>query len=88
MNDYFDQFASAGNTAAGRKPGLFPSVYLPEGLYEALPAIYMSVGGLFVAGSVYIGIGHAMTVGYLAVGLSCILGGITVASIRQAERSK
>jgi hypothetical protein len=88
MNDYIDRMATAGNTPSARKQGLFPSVYLPKSIYEALPAAYVTVGALFVAGSLYIGIDHVMTVGYLAVGLSCILGGFSVHSIRRAERSK
>ena len=63
-------------------------MFLPKKLYEALPAAYISVGTLFILGAVYIGIDYRPMVGYLAVGLSCILAGVTVIGIRRNERSR
>ena len=92
MNDYQDRLAAAGQSATqaagSRAARLFPGVYLPKALYEALPAAYVSVGSLFVAGAFYLGLSDELSVGYLAVGMSCILSGLTVSSIRRAERSK
>ena len=92
MSDYQDRLAAAGHSAthaaSGRPAKLFPSVYLPKALYEALPAAYVSVGSLFVAGAIYLGLSDELSVGYLAVGMSCILSGLTVSSVRRAERSK
>lgn len=92
MNDYKERLATAGQSGTSARDGLsgklFPSVYLPKALYEALPAAYVSVGLLFVAGAIYLGFGYGFAVGYMAVGLTCILGGLTVSSIRRAERSK
>ncbi len=74
---------------AKRSPSkTYASIFLPKNIYEALPAAYVSAGTLLILGAAYIGIGHGpMVVGYLAVGLSCILAGVTVTSIRRRERS-
>ena len=63
-------------------------MFLPEKIYEALPATYVMVGSSLVLGAAYIGIDQSLMVGYLAVGLSCILAGVMVAGIRRRERSK
>jgi hypothetical protein len=63
-------------------------MFLPEKIYEALPATYVMVGSSLVLGAAYIGIDQSLMVGYLAVGLSCILAGAMVAGIRRRERSK
>lgn len=82
MND-----STEPSVAGAARP--FPSnIYLPKTIYEALPAGYISVGALFILGAVYIGIGHWPMAGYLAVGVSCILVGVTVNSIRNRERAK
>ncbi len=88
MNDETDPNTTREHSVAdtaGRFPG---SVFLPGKIYEALPAAYISVGMLFILGAVYIGIGYGPMVGYLAVGLSCILAGATVNSVRRRERSR
>ena len=91
MKDHTDPLATLEHSAAdAAKPfpsRIYPNVFLPKKIYEALPAAYISVGSLFILGAAYIGIGHAPMVGYLAVGLSCILGGVTVTGIRRRERS-
>lgn len=73
---------------AKRSPSkTYASIFLPKNIYEALPAAYVSAGTLLILGAAYIGIGHGPMLGYLAVGLSCILAGVTVTSIRRRERS-
>lgn len=73
---------------AKRSPSkTYGNLFLPKNIYEALPAAYVSAGTLLILGAAYIGIGHEPMVGYLAVGLSCILAGVTVTSIRRRERS-
>lgn len=79
---------SAGDTTGRPQRNIVPGMYLPTKIYEALPTAYMSVGTLFILGATYIGIGHGPAIAYLAVGLSCILAGVTVAGIRRKERSK
>ena len=92
MNDHTDPIATLEHSVADKAKrvpsGIYPNIFLPEKVYEALPAAYISAGTLFILGASYIGIGHGPTVGYLAVGLSCILGGLTVNSIRRRERSR
>lgn len=92
MNDYSDTIGalepSMRETARALPGGIYPDIYLPDKLYEALPAAYVSIGGLFVLGSAYIGIGHWTSVGYLAMGLTCIFAGVKVHRIRRRERSK
>lgn len=92
MNDHTDPFAklehSTADTAKRVPSAIYPNIFLPKTIYEALPAAYISVGALFILGAVYIGIGHGPMVGYLAVGLSCILAGVTVNGIRRRERSR
>ncbi len=92
MKNYTDPFAAIGPSRddAGKRSAsnIYPNIFLPKKIYEALPAAYISVGTLFILGAVYIGIGHGLMVGYLAVGLSCIFAGVTVNSIRGRDRSK
>ena len=92
MNDTNDPFAapeySIADTAKRFPSNIYPNMFLPKKIYEALPAAYISVGLMFILGAVYIGIGYRPMVGYLAVGLSCILAGVTVNSIRRRVRSK
>ena len=92
VHDHTDPFATLEHSiadSAKRFPSnINPNILLPEKIYEALPAAYISVGTLFILGAIYIGIGHGPMVGYLAVGLSCILAGVTVNSIRRRERSR
>ena len=92
MNDSTEPLAAPERSMADtakRFPGsIYPNILLPKRIYEALPAAYISLGALFILGAVYIGIGHRPMVGYLAVGLSCILAGVTVNSIRRRARSK
>ena len=92
MNNSIDPSAvleqSIGNAAERYPSGIFASMFLPARLYEALPTVYIAVGTLLTLGAVYIGLGHTPMVGYLAVGLTSILGGVTLSSIRRRERSK
>ena len=92
MNGTTDSFGaiqqSGADAAKAHSNKIFPSMYLPKAVYEALPAAYMSVGAMFIAGATYIGIDHGLTVGYLAVGFTCVFAGLTVSSIRRSERSK
>ena len=92
MNDSNDPFPALEHSvgdAANRFPGsISANMFLPKRIYEALPAAYISVGTLFILGAVYIGIGYRPMVGYLAVGLSCIIAGVTVNSISRRERSR
>ena len=86
MNEFTDTIAAYGSAApntATRVRGRF--IYLPTRIYEALPSAYVSVGILFVLGAVYLGVDHG--IGYLAVGLTSILGGVRIHSIRQRARS-
>ena len=91
MNDSTEPFAapgSSGTDTTKRVPStICRNVYLPKGLYEALPTAYLSMGALFIIGAVYIGISHRPTIGYVAVGLLCIFAGVAVNSIRYRERS-
>lgn len=74
---------------ARRFPGnIYSNIFLPEKIYEALPAAYIAFGALFIFGTVYIGIGHSAMTGYLTVGLSCVFAGVTVGVLRRRERSK
>ncbi len=92
MNDQTDPFTererSTADTAKRFPSNIYPRIFLPNIIYEALPVAYMSVGTLFILGAAYIGIGHTPMVGYLAVGISCILAGLTVNGIRRKERSR
>lgn len=92
MKDYTDPYAALGPSAADtakRFPSnIYPNIFLPKMIYEALPAAYISVGMLFIIGAVYIGSGHGPMLGYPAVGLLCIFGGLTLNIIRRRERSK
>ncbi len=91
MNDHNDPVStseqSMANSARRFPSNIYPNIFLPGRIYEALPAAYVSAGALFVLGAVYIGIGHGPMIGYLAVGVSCILAGVTVNIIRRRERS-
>lgn len=92
MNDYTNPVSAIDQSAVGTaKPllgNIYPSIFLPRKIYEALPTGYILVGTLFILGAAYIGIGHGLMGGYLFVGLSCILAGVSVNSIRRRERSK
>lgn len=80
--------ASALELASAETANRFPSIFLPNKIYEALPAAYILIGTLFILGVAYIGIDHGLMGGYLAVGLSCILAGVSVNTIRRKERSR
>lgn len=91
MNDFTKPFTALDTSVSdstNRSSGSFyPGIFLPTKFYEALPAAYVSMGALFIAGAAYIGIGHGLVAGYLAVGLSCILAGVMVNSLRRKKRS-
>ena len=63
-------------------------MYLPEKIYEALPAAYVSIGTMLILGAAYVGIGYWPMVGYLALGVTCVFAGIRVHSIRRRARSR
>ena len=88
MSDHTDPFATLEHPRAATAKRLPNNIFLPEKIYEALPAAYMAVGTVFILGAIYIGIDYGPMVGYLAVGLSCILAGFAVASIRRKKRSR
>jgi hypothetical protein len=67
---------------------MYANMFLPKRIYEALPAVYISAGTLLILGAAYIDISYRPMVGYLAVGLSCIIAGATVNSIRRRERTR
>ena len=62
-------------------------MWIPEKLYESLPAFYVTLGALFLAGALYVGIDHWMMAGYLGIGILCVTLGVTVASIRRRARA-
>ena len=62
-------------------------MWLPDKLYESLPAVYVLIGALFLAGALYVGIDHWLMAAYLGVGILCITLGVAVASIRRRARS-
>jgi hypothetical protein len=92
VKDSADPFAaleqSERNTVRRFPSNIYANMFLPKKIYEALPAAYISAGTLFILGALYIGLDYKPMVGYLAVGVSCILAGLTVNSIRRRERSK
>ena len=87
MNDRTDPLSKTEHPIADTAKRSPSNVFLPEKIYEALPAAYLSIGTLLILGAAYIGIGHGPMIGYSAVGLSCILAGVSVSSIRRRERS-
>ncbi len=91
MKDYTEPFAAnerpAASTAKNEAGSIFPSVFLPKMVYEAIPAAYVSMGALFVLGATYIGLDYTPMFSYLAVGMSCIVAGATVSTVRRKERS-
>lgn len=62
-------------------------MWIPEKLYEALPAIYFAIGVAMICGTVYIGINRGSMLGYLVLGVVCISAAILVANVRHAARS-
>ena len=91
MNNATEPFAATehavGNTAARDADSIFANMFLPASLYELLPAIYITAGSLLMFGALYIGIGHGPMVGYFALGLSSLLAGISVSTIRRRARA-
>lgn len=91
MNDFTKPFAaldsSVSDSTNRSADSVYPDIFLPTKIYEALPAAYISIGTLFIAGAAYIGIGHGLVAGYLGVGVSCILAGVTVNGVRRKKRS-
>ena len=63
------------------------TMWIPENLYEALPAIYFAVGALLVGGSIYVGFDHGPVLGYLILGSMSIGAGIVVRDFRRRARS-
>ncbi len=62
-------------------------MWLPNGLYEALPAIYVAIGVIFLAGSWYLGFRTAASPFYLGVGVALVVSGIFVHLLRKQARS-
>ena len=56
VNDPNDPFAttepSTAETARPFPGTIYPNIFLPKKIYEALPAAYISVGTLFILGAV------------------------------------
>ena len=62
-------------------------MWIPTKIYEALPATYITIGALNIVGAMYIGISQGLMPGYATVGLSCMIAGILVRSIRRNARA-
>ena len=61
-------------------------MWIPEKLYEALPAIYFAIGAALIGGSIYVGVDSGPMLGYLVLGSMCISAGIVVRDRRRRTR--
>lgn len=61
-------------------------MWLPESVYEALPAIYVVVGLLFVAGASYLGLADPAAALYFALGVAAALTGVFIRNLRRKLR--
>ena len=62
-------------------------MWIPEKLYEALPAIYFAIGAMLIGGSIYVGVDRGLVLGYLILGSMCIGAGVVVRETRYRARS-
>ncbi len=63
-------------------------MWIPTGLYEALPTIYLTVGVSIILCALYIGISDGLMFGYLLLGAGCVMAGILVKAVRTDARSE
>ena len=87
-----ENFATPGITAIGYCDDCFSNhcgriMWIPGKIYEGLPAIYLTIGSLNILGATYIGLSHGLMPGYAVLGLSCMIAGFLVRSIRRNARS-
>ena len=62
-------------------------MWLPSSLYESLPWAYVLIGVLFIGGVYYVGAnGYGMLV-YIALGVACIVSGLSIARVRNNIRN-
>jgi hypothetical protein len=62
-------------------------MWIPEKLYEALPAIYFAIGAALIGGSIYVGVDRGPVLGYMILGSMCVGAGVVVRETRQRARS-
>ena len=58
--------------AGQSKASITNTMWIPEKLYEALPAIYFAIGAALIGGSIYVGVDRGPELGYLVLGSMCI----------------
>lgn len=63
-------------------------MWLPNGIYEALPAIYIAIGAVFMAGSWYLGFRTSLAPFYLGIGVALAVSGVFVHLLRKQARSR
>ena len=87
-----ETFATPANSVIGYrgcpvKSNREPIMWIPTRIYEGLPMLYLTVGALLILGAVYIGVSYGLMPGYAILGLSCMIAGMLVRSIRRSARS-
>ena len=75
------------NLFGGSRKSDSKTMWIPEKLYEALPAIYFAIGALLIGGSIYVGLDHDPSLGYLILGSMSIGAGIVVRNVRLRARA-
>ena len=75
------------NLSGGSRKSARETMWIPEKLYEALPAIYFAIGTLLIGGSIYVGLDHGPVPGYLILGSMSVGAGIVVRNVRHRARS-
>ena len=71
---------------AGQSKNFTSTMWIPEKLYEALPAIYFAIGAALIGGSIYIGVDRGPELGYLVLGSMCLSAGVVVRDTRHRAR--
>ncbi len=61
-------------------------MWLPDSIYEALPAIYVVLGLMLVAGASYLGLADPSAALYFALGVAATLTGFFVRQLRRKMR--
>ena len=72
--------------AGHSKASITNTMWIPEKLYEALPAIYFAIGAALIGGSIYVGVDRGPELGYLVLGSMCIGAGVVVRDTRHRAR--
>ena len=75
------------NLLGGFRKSDSKTMWIPEKVYEALPAIYFAIGALLTGGSVYVGLDHGPALGYLILGSMSIGAGVVVRNVRLRARA-